>query len=100
MQLASKLDVSQRAISRLETVAEYPTVPLLVAICEVLGASADELLGLKSPPKAAATRQPPEEKLARRLREAQRLPRRDRDALLRTLDAFLSRSPPDSGRAA
>ena len=32
-------------------------------------------------------------RLARRLRDAQRLPRRDRDALLRTLDAFLERAP-------
>lgn len=88
VQLASKLEVSQRAISRLETVAEYPTVPLLVAICDALGASADELLGLKPPPKAAAARQPPEEKrLWRHLKLVASLPERDQRAVLRIIDS-------------
>lgn len=88
VQLASSLGVSQRAISRLETVAEYPTVPLLVALCEVLQTSADELLGLKPPPKVAALRQPPEEKrLWRHLKVVASLPERDQRAVLRIIDS-------------
>lgn len=87
MQLATTLGVSQRAISRLETVAEYPTVPLLVALCEALQASADELRGLKPPPKTAAPRQPPEEKrLWRHLKAVASLPERDQRAVLRLID--------------
>lgn len=39
-QLATGVGVSQRAILRLETVVEYPNVPLLVALCDVLRPSA------------------------------------------------------------
>lgn len=88
VQLASSLGVSQLAISRLETVAEYPTVPLLVALCEVLQTSADELLGLKPPPKVAALRQPPEEKrLSGHLKVVASLPERDQRAVLRIIDS-------------
>ena len=87
VQLASTLGVSQRAISRLETVAEFPTVPLLIALCSALQASADELLGLKAPPRAAAPRQLPEEKrLWRHLKVVASLPERDQRAVLRIID--------------
>jgi transcriptional regulator with XRE-family HTH domain len=87
VQLASILDVSQRAISRLETVAEFPTVPLLIALCAALHASADELLGLKAPRREAAPRQLPEEKrLWRHLKVVASLPERDQRAVLRIID--------------
>ncbi len=87
VQLAATLDVSQRAISRLETVAEYPTVPLLLQLCRVLKVSADELLGLKPAPRVEPLRQPPEEKrLWRHLRVVARLPERDQRAVLRLID--------------
>lgn len=87
VQLAATLRVSQRAISRLETVAEYPTVPLLVALCEALQTSADELLGRKPPPKAALVRPGPEEKrLMRHLKRVAELPERDKRAVLRFID--------------
>lgn len=88
VEFASSVGVSQRAISRLETVAEYPTVPLHVALCEVLQTSADELLGLKPPPKVAGLRQPPEEKrLWRHLKVVASLPERDQRAVLRIIDS-------------
>lgn len=87
VQLASALGVSQRAISRLETVAEFPTVPLLIALCETLRTSADELLGLKAPPRVAAPRQAPDEKrLWRHLKVVASLPERDQRAVLRIID--------------
>lgn len=88
VQLAATLDVSQRAgDSRLETVAEYPTVPLLLQLCRVLKVSVDELLGLKPAPRVEPLRQPPEEKrLWRHLRVVARLPERDQRAVLRLID--------------
>ncbi|GMU63470.1 MAG: hypothetical protein AMXMBFR34_52330 [Myxococcaceae bacterium] len=83
-QLADAMGTTQRVISRLETVADYPTVPLLLELCRVLKVSSDELLGLKPPPRVEPPRQPPEEKrLWRHLRVVAQLPERDQRAVLR-----------------
>ncbi len=77
----------QRIISRLETVADFPTVPILLELCRVLRVSSDELLGLKAPPRVETPRQPPEEKrLWRHLRVVAQLPERDQRAVLRLID--------------
>ena len=86
-QLADATGTSQRIISRLETVADFPTVPILLELCRVLRVSSDELLGLKAPPRVEAPRQPPEEKrLWRHLRVVAQLPERDQRAVLRLID--------------
>jgi transcriptional regulator with XRE-family HTH domain len=86
-QLADAMGTTQRVISRLETVADYPTVPLLLELCRVLKVSADELLALKPPPRVEPPRQPPEEKrLWRHLRVVAQLPERDQRAVLRLID--------------
>ncbi len=86
-QLAEATGTTQRVVSRLETVAEYPTVPVLLEFCRALKVSADELLGLKPPPKVEPPRQPPEEKrLWRHLRVVAQLPERDQRAVLRFID--------------
>lgn len=93
VQLAQVAGTTQRAISYYETVAEYPTVPALVALAEALHVSADELLGLKPPPKAAAPTSPtaPEEKrLWRYFRQVARLPERDQRAVLRLINSVAS----------
>lgn len=87
VQLAEATGTTQRVVSRLETVAEYPTVPVLLEFCRALRVSADELLGLKPPPKVEPPRQPPEEKrLWRHLRVVAQLPERDQRAVLRFID--------------
>lgn len=88
VQLAAAIDSTQRVVSRLETVAEHPTVPVLVALAGALKVSADELLGLKPAPRVEAPRQPPEEKrLWRHLRVVAALPERDQRAVLRLIDS-------------
>ena len=59
VQLAEATGLTQRVVSRLETVADYPTVPVLMELCRALRVSADELLGLKPHPrwKRRASRQ-------------------------------------------
>jgi len=64
---------------------------LLVEFARVLGVSTDDILGIHS--RRAKPALPAVDKtLACRLAQLQALPRRDGDALLRTLDAFLAKS--------
>ena len=46
-ELAERLQVHQKDISRWETGAHIPTVEMLIKICRELNASADEILELK-----------------------------------------------------
>jgi transcriptional regulator with XRE-family HTH domain len=88
VQLAEAIGATQRIVSRLETIAEHPTVPLLVELARVLKVSADELLGLKPPPKVEAAVQPPQERrLWKKLRLVAALPERDQRAVLRIIDS-------------
>jgi hypothetical protein len=59
---------------------------LIVRLTEILGVTADELLGLTPAP---ATRPVAQRRLVRRLQAIDRLPRRDQQALFRTIDAYL-----------
>jgi len=88
VQLAEAINSTQRIISRLETIAEHPTVPLLMELARALKVSADELLGLKPPPKTEAPVQLPQERrLWKKLRLVARLPERDQRAVLRIIDS-------------
>jgi transcriptional regulator with XRE-family HTH domain len=48
MQLAEAIGSSQRALSRYETVAEFPPAGVVIQLAKALHVSADELLGLRS----------------------------------------------------
>jgi hypothetical protein len=56
------------------------------------GASTDELLGMKAPPTRSSGASIKNRRLYRRLQEIEKLPRRDQEALLRTIEAFISRA--------
>jgi hypothetical protein len=51
--------------------------------------SSDELLGMKAPPARSSG---PSRPLYRRLQEIQKLPHRDHEALLRTIEAFIAKA--------
>lgn len=88
VQLAEAAGTTQRAISYYETDAEWPTVPQLIALAKALRITTDELLGLKSLPKAATAKPPPEERrLWKKLRLIAALPQRDQRAVLRLIDS-------------
>jgi hypothetical protein len=68
---------------------------LIIKVAEILNASADEILGLdaengstKRNAKGAVVNR----RLLRRIQQIDSLPKRDQEALLRTIDAFLSKS--------
>ncbi len=87
--LASALGVSQPVISEYESGSIPLRAEQLLVLARLLRVSADVLLGLKAQPSISSSA---DSRLARRLRDAMRLPRRDRDALARTIDAFLDRA--------
>lgn len=88
-ELAQKLDLAQPNISDYERGILRLNADLILKIAQILKVSSDELLGLRQPKPGRAPR---DHKLTRRLQEIERLPRRDQEALLRTIDAFLSKS--------
>lgn len=89
-ELAEALEgVTRRMIAYYETEAEHPPAALLARLAPILGVTVDELLGLKpvkTPPRT------PSRRVSRRLEKIEQLPKRDQDALLRTIDAFLGKT--------
>lgn len=89
--VAQALDITQTLISKYERGDLLMHGELIAQFAGVLGVSADDILGIET--KHSRPALPAVDKtLARRLAQLQALPRRDRDALLRTLDAFLSKA--------
>lgn len=87
VQLAESAGLTQRAISYFETVAEYPSVPALIALAKALGVSTDELLGLKPVTSADAAVAPRERRLWKKVRQVARLPEKDQRAVIRLINS-------------
>ncbi len=100
VEFAEKLGISQALVSKYERGELLLHAELLGHVATALRVSSDELLGLqKRKPSTVPVAPLVDRTLARRFTLVQALPRRDRDALARTIDAFLSaRGGP--GRAA
>ncbi|MCP5215168.1 MAG: helix-turn-helix transcriptional regulator [Pseudomonadales bacterium] len=88
-ELAEALGISQPMASDYERGKLRLHGELIVQISEVLGVSADEILGIKATAKGDG---PKNRRLSRRLQAIDSLPKRDQDALFRTIDAFISRA--------
>lgn len=89
VELAKALGVAQPIVSKYESGELRLHGELIIRLAELLDVSTDELLGLEKKPRAGL---PKDRRLVRRLQAFDKLPKRDRDALTRTLDAFLSRA--------
>ena len=90
-QLAEMIGSSQRAISTYEAVAEYPPTAVVVELAKVLKVSADELLGLKPPPKAARSKEDPEiRRLWKKFQQVLSLPEKDRRAVIRLVNSLVA----------
>ncbi len=91
VELAERLGVTQPAVSDYENDDIRIPADVVVQVATILGVSTDELLGLKEiSGKSAAN--PKNRRLYRRMQEIEKLPRRDQDALLRTIEAFISKT--------
>ncbi|RIX39887.1 MAG: XRE family transcriptional regulator, partial [Rhodocyclales bacterium GT-UBC] len=91
VELSELLGVSQPVYSGYERGELRLHGELLVKLARILKVSADEILGLEVSRPARAPR---DRRLLRRLQDLDRLSKRDRDALMRTLDAFLTKAQP------
>ena len=81
---------SQRAISGHETVTEYPPTAVIVELAKVLDVSPGELLGLRSPPKAARAKEDLEtRRLWKKLQLVMALPEKDRRAVIRLANSLV-----------
>lgn len=99
-QLAERIGSSQRAISAYETVAEFPPTVAVVEIAQALKVSADELLGLEPPPKAASTREDPEvRRLWKKFQLVLSLPEKDQRAVIRLVNSLVTGRASRNGSA-
>lgn len=97
-ELGDKVGVSYRVIAYYEGETNYPPAHLLPGLAKALKISVEELLGIKKgrrqeeEPQAAA--------LLRKLKKAERLPKRDQKALLHFLEAMLQKQERTGDKAA
>lgn len=88
VELANAVQMYQSDISDFERGSKWPETKTLIALASVLHVSVDKLLGTK---EVKDSSQPVESRsVLRRLRHIETLPKRDRQALLRTLDNILA----------
>ena len=86
VELAEKTGVIQTIISDYERGKLRPHPDMLVRLAHTMQVSTDEILGVVTP-KTSAT---PSRRFLRRLKDIDQLPLRDQEALLRTIDVFLT----------
>jgi transcriptional regulator with XRE-family HTH domain len=89
VELARQLGVPQQKISKYERGQLRLHGQVLVRLARILGVTSDVMLGLDNPSGVSASE---DTRFLKRLQRIDRLSRRDKLALLRTLDAFLERA--------
>jgi len=85
-EFGARVGLSQRMVAYYESQKGNPPADLLPKFAEVLDVSIDELFGRR--PRAAKTDAPRNLRLWRKLRRVETLPPKDREAVLRLIDAF------------
>jgi transcriptional regulator with XRE-family HTH domain len=90
VELAEKIGIIQALISDYEHDKIRPHAEMVARFALALDVSADELLGIeRSAHQDVMTKN---RRLLRRIRQIDSLPKRDQEALLRTIDAFLAKA--------
>jgi transcriptional regulator with XRE-family HTH domain len=90
VELAERLEINQSMMSDYERDVIRLHGDLIVQLTGILDVSADELLGLKGNVKRGDTIK--NRRLLRQVQAVDRLSKRDQQALLRTIEAFLSKA--------
>jgi len=88
-ELADMLEVAQPMISGYERDTLRLHGELIVKLTRILSVTADELLGLEHTTSTVPVKN---KRLLRKIQDLDRLPRRDQEAVLRTIDAFLQKA--------
>jgi transcriptional regulator with XRE-family HTH domain len=89
VELADRMGIIQSLVSHYERGRLRPHPEMLSRFADALGVSVDEILGREDDPPSKATA-PLDRRFVRRIQLVRKLPKRDQDALLRTIDAFLA----------
>jgi len=89
VELSKKLGIKQPNLSDYERDVYRPNSDFIVRLAEALRVSTDELLGHKA---KKASQPVVSRRLAKRMVLIESLPPRDQQALIRTIDAFLSKA--------
>ena len=92
VELALAMRLTQSNISAIERGARGITIHQVVELAKILSVSTDEILGQPSAPAGKALPTLKGRRFLRRLQMIERLPKRDQQALLRTIDAFLGKA--------
>ncbi len=87
--LARALGVTQPNVSDIERGARLMTVQQLVKLCRALHITPDEVLGEAKRAAAHENGHIKDRRLLSRMHRIDRLPKRDKQALIRTIDQFL-----------
>ena len=90
VELAESLDMVQAVISDYERGKLRPYADVVARFAEVLGTTTDALIG--ATPVAKLVSPALNKRFARRRKAIDKLPKRDQDALIRTIDAFLGKA--------
>lgn len=90
VELANKLDSTQRAITYYENEASYPPVDTIVQLAKILGVTTDELLGVKKAKAdtdaADMSKDPELRRLWRKFQQIAKWPEKDRNAVIRLIN--------------
>lgn len=89
VELAGKVGIDQTLLSTYERGTVRIHGAMVAALAKALRTTTDELLGVKESKENGAIK---DRRFLRRLEQIDRLPRRKKDALLTTIDAFLKNS--------
>jgi len=90
VELAKVLGTQQTAISQVEIGNRGLTIQQVVKLARALRVSTDDILGPSR--KSEVDALPKDRQILRRVRLMEKLPRAERHALLKTIDAFLKSS--------
>lgn len=90
VELSEKVGLVQPVVSDYERGRLRPYADVAARFALALCVSCDELLGVGT--KRSGREHAPSPRVLKRLKAIERLPRRDRDALLRTIDGFLAKA--------
>ena len=92
VQLAEKLNSTQRAITYYENEASYPPVDTIIELAKILGVTTDELLGVRngkvSTDATDMSRDPELRRLWRKFQQIARWSEKDRNAVIRIINTM------------
>ena len=89
-ELAEKVGILQNIVSAHERGRLRLSAEMLIRFARALDVSTDDLLGIQEKPSNGTTKN---RRLLRRISHIDKLSKRDQEALLRTIDAFLAKEP-------